>query len=166
MPIDAKILTQLIDREVASLTDVRVVTHIRGMLLEPCVVLLDWDYGEPGQQYPCWMVVNDAKSGGEIVYCEHGFGPRCPWGLVCSSTNGRHMGMDSGWFTTFLDVFFDSFACIELPIWRVFKVEADGTRVAITDEGAWKATWSRVYDLRRNDPTKHYDCGHSIVYGP
>src|SRR6267154_2221046 len=52
------------------------------MLIEPYVLLRYWDYGEPGQQYPCWMVLRDDHSGGEVAYCEYGFGPRCPWGLI------------------------------------------------------------------------------------
>jgi hypothetical protein len=130
------------------------------------MVLLDWGYGEPGQ-YPCWLVLKDARSSGEISYCEYGFGPRCPWGLAGpgGDANDRHMGMDCGWFTTFLDAFFESVACCELPIWRVFRVEPDGTRIAMTDEGGWDATWSRVYDLRSSDPINRYEHDHSIVYG-
>jgi hypothetical protein len=29
--------------------------------------------------------------------------------------------MDSGWFTSLLNAYFESFASAELPIWRVFK---------------------------------------------
>jgi hypothetical protein len=112
------------------------------------------------------FVLQDPQSGGEIACCEYGFGPRCPWGLVSSADeeHRRHMGMDSGWFTTFLDAFFDSFACVELPIWRVIKVEADGTRTQLTDEDGWDATWRRISELRTHDPTGRYDCGHSIAY--
>jgi len=75
------------------------------------------------------------------------------------------MGMDSGWFTTFLDAFFESVACTELPIWRVFEEKPDGTRIPVTGEGAWEATWSRIHDLRRRDPINRYHCGHSVDYG-
>ena len=146
MPIDAKNLKILIEGELATLSDDRVIAHIRSMLIEPYVLLRYWDYGEPGQQYPCWMVLRDDHSGGEVAYCEYGFGPRCPWGLVSSGSEPKYqsMGMDSGWFTSFLDAFFDSFACLELPIWRVFRTEPDGTRTAVTDEGAWEPTWSLI----------------------
>ena len=165
MPTGVICLKQLIDVELESLTDVRVTTQVRGMLVEPHIVQLDWDYGERGQQYPGWIVLKDARHGLEIVYCKHGFGPRCPWGLTGSSKDGRPMGMDCGWFTTFLGAFFNSCAD-ELPIWRVFMIAPDGTRTALTEEGEWNATWSRVHDLRRGNPEKRYDCGHSIVYGP
>lgn len=168
MPITARVLEASIESELATVSDERVVGHIRGMLVEPHVVLCNWDYGERGQQYPCWFVLRDTHSGAEIAYCEYGFGPRCPWGLVGSGPGekDRHVGMDSGWFATFLDAFFDSFACVELPIWKVFKVEADGSRSPLSEEGAWDETWRRVYELRNGDPTSRYDCYHSISFGP
>jgi hypothetical protein len=167
MPVTARILEALIESELATVSDKRVLGHIRGMLVEPHVVLCNWDYGEPGQQYPCWFVLRDAHSGGEIAYCEYGFGPRCPWGLVSfgREEKDRSIGMDSGWFTTFLDAFFESVASIELPIWRVFRVEADGTRTALTEEFTWDATWSRISELRNGDPTIRFECNHSIKFG-
>jgi hypothetical protein len=166
MSLTTRVLEALIESELARVSDARVVQHIRGMLVEPHIVPLNWDYGEPGQQYSCWFVLQDPQSGGEIAYCEYGFGPRCPRGLVSSADeeHRRHMGMDSGWFTTFLDAFFDSFACVELPIWRIIKVKADGTRTQLTDEDGWDATWRRISELRTHDPTGRYDCGHSIAY--
>jgi len=156
--------TRLIEVELTAVADARVIAHVRSLLVEPCVVLLNWDYGEPGQQYPCWMTLKDALSGSGIAYCEHGFGPRHPWGLV--QAGHESMGMDSNWFTTFMDAFFQSAACEQLTIWRVFQVEADGTQIPLTDEDTWEATWDRVYDLRARDPARRYDCGHSIACGP
>jgi len=92
------------------------------MLVEPYVALCQWDYGEQGQQYP-WIVLTDRYP--TIAYSEYGFGPRSCWGLLCAPDRGcQSMGMDSGWFTTFLDAFFESMACIDLPIWKAFSVEA------------------------------------------
>jgi hypothetical protein len=99
--------------------------------------------------------------GDTTAYCEEGFGPECPWGLV-SSGEDESMGMDSGWFPTFMEAYFDSFACTTLPIWRVFKVEADGAKAPLTAEGDWDATWREVMRLRESDPSRRYDCGHSI----
>lgn len=62
MAIGPDTLKQLIDLELESVCDTRVVTHVRGMLVEPYVVLRDWDYGAPGDQYPCWMVLCDLRS--------------------------------------------------------------------------------------------------------
>jgi hypothetical protein len=75
------------------------------------------------------------------------------------------MGMDSGWFATFLEAFFESVACIALPIWRAFSVEPDGTRIAVTDESGWELAWSQCSNLCDLYPTKRYDCDHSIAHG-
>jgi hypothetical protein len=90
MSVTARVLETAIEGELAGVSDSRVVQHIRGMLVAPHVVLRNWDYGEPGQQYPCWFVLQDAQSSGEIAYCEYGFGPRCPWGLVSSADDEQH----------------------------------------------------------------------------
>jgi hypothetical protein len=165
MPVSPEILRALVESELATLSDARVAAYVCGLLVEPRPVLCSWDYGAPGEQYSCWFVLSDAHSGGEIAYCEHGFGPRTPWGLVSSRVEDRRMGMDSGWFRTFLDAFFESTASVELPIWRIFRREPDGTRLPLTAEGGWDATWSCIDNLRSNDPARRYDVGHSVKYG-
>ena len=163
MTIDAYALKNLVERELQNLSDVRVLSHIRGFLVEPNAFLLHWDYGVPGQQFPCWVVLADPKSNGAIAYCEYGW--RNPWGLIWLPTDERRhssMGMGSGWFPTFLDAYFESSEAIDLPIWRVFKAKASGEREPLTDEGAWEDTWNKINELRKADPASRYDCGHSV----
>jgi len=157
--INTETLSELVEQELAMVSDARVVRHIRERLVPPTIKLRDWDYGSPGQQYPCWIVLNDSENA--IGYCEYGFGPRCPWGLLHSGDDPRHqsMGMDSEWFPTFLEAFFGSFSAIPLPIWRVFRVADDGTHTPLTDEGTWEATWERTLELRSADPTSSYYVG-------
>ena len=95
MPIDADGLKHLIEVELSGVQDERVVAHIRAMLIEPYTIMRNWDYGEPDQQYLCWMTLNDPVTGAEIGYCEEGFGLKSPWGLISSGEN-QSMGMDSG----------------------------------------------------------------------
>ena len=93
----------------------------------------DWEYGAPGEQFPCCVVLAELKSSGAIVYCEDGFGPRNPWGLISLRTDEpkyMSMGMDSGWFPTLMDAFFESWAATDLPIWRVFNTSAWRSRAA------------------------------------
>src|SRR5688572_23939039 len=104
MEIDGETLKGLIEEELANVSDPRVVAHIRGILVPPYVLLHDWDYGERGQQYPCWMVLEDPETGAKIAYCEYGFGPDNPWGLVGPDSRPRpSIGMDCAWYTRFLD---------------------------------------------------------------
>jgi hypothetical protein len=56
MQVDAEKLSELVKRELAAVSDARVVEHIRELLVSPNIVLRDWDYGPPGQQYP-WRSV-------------------------------------------------------------------------------------------------------------
>jgi hypothetical protein len=159
MAIDANALKAFIKSEVALISDARVTAHIRALLVEPTPILLDWDYGAKGEQHVCWAVT------GGIVYCESGFGPRTPWGLIFGLKDRKNasMGMDSGWFTTFLQAYFEADAA-ELPIWRVFKTDSSGTRLPISGEGAWDETWKQVMQHRKDDPINRYNCDTSIVY--
>lgn len=164
MAVDAHSLRILIEDELTTLSDARVVAHVMEMLVEPRAVLRSWDYGARGQQYPCWIVLDDPpRSFSVITFCEFGFGPKCPWGLI--SSGDMHMGMDSGWFPSFLDAYFESWAATELPIWQIMKEEPDQTLVLVNGEGTWASTWDRINELRSADPIGRYHCRHAITYG-
>ena len=167
MEITPSYLRDLLEAEIATIHDDRVVTQIRMLLVEPSVKERKWDYGSKGQTYPCWSVMEHPSSDTSIVYCQQGFGPRAPWGLVARiEGSDDSMGMDSGWFSSFLEAYFGSFAPTNLPIWRVFRegIEADyGT--AITEESDWDSTWEMIYKLRKTDGKYSYNCHHSIQLG-
>jgi len=157
-------LHALVEKELEGIRDTRVVKHIRSLLVEPQVFLRPWDYGAEGEAYPCWSVLDHVKSSSGIGYCEFGFGPACPWGLVeLPGSADLSLGMDSGWFATFTDAFFDSAAATDLPIWRVFKQGAGPyPGVALTTEAGWDSTWEKVYALRATDPDDRYHCAQDI----
>jgi hypothetical protein len=167
MPLSSDAIRRLIDRELSTVSDRRVVSHIRGILIEPYSIMRTWDYGAKGQQYPCWMVLKDTASAAEIAYCEFGFGPKCPWGLVSSgdAPANQHMGMDSGWYTSFLDAFFESYAATALPIWRVFDGGQPWPGRPLTGESTWEDTWKEVEALKKTNPNGRYFAHHSIAYG-
>src|SRR5262245_35461620 len=75
MAIDADTLKALVERELQQLSD-SVRSQIRGLLVEPKAVLRNWDYGKPGEQFPCWLVLAHQNSNTAIAYCESGFGPQ------------------------------------------------------------------------------------------
>jgi len=54
-----KIEVTLIDGELSAVTDPRVTDHIRSLLVPPEPQMRDWDYGEPDEAYPCWIVLAD-----------------------------------------------------------------------------------------------------------
>ena len=74
------------------------------------------------------------------------------------------MGMDACWYTTFLQAFFESAAATELAIWRVFRTDQSGARMAITPERGWDETWKQVMELRKEDPRSKYECDMSIEF--
>ena len=123
MSITAKQVSQLIDTELEFVSDVRVIDHVRSLLVAPQIVQRFWNYGEPDTKYPCWSVLQHESSNTEIAYSEFGFGPTYPWGLVfmSGSEDEMAMGMDSAWFPCFMEAYFESKAACELPIWRVFS---------------------------------------------
>jgi hypothetical protein len=150
MGVSAGSLTELIEGELSVLKDPRVINHIRGLLVPPEPQMRAWDYGNPGDAYPCWLVLADTSSNAGIAYCEYGFGPSTPWGLVSVQGQYMSMGMDSGWFKYFLDAYFESAPSTYLPIWRVFEGGFPGT--PITDEDTYDATWAVVMRLRSETP--------------
>jgi hypothetical protein len=50
MPLSSDAIRRLIDRELSTVSDRRVVSHIRGILIEPYSIMRTWDYGAKGQQ--------------------------------------------------------------------------------------------------------------------
>jgi hypothetical protein len=68
-----------------------------------------WDHGEPGDTYSCWSVLEHHASNTAIAYCEQGFGPTYPWGLLFIRDH-LSMGMDSQWFTSLEDAVRESMA--------------------------------------------------------
>jgi hypothetical protein len=163
MAIDSETLKALVQCELARVADTRVTAHIRSLLVKPTPMPRDWDYGVEGQQYVCWNVLEHHPSNTGIAYCESGFGPGAPWGLVSLRAPDTSIGMDSNWYTTFLQAYFESCAA-DLPIWRVFKIDPSGVRLPITPESGWDDTWKQVILHRELDAASFYDCDTSIVF--
>ncbi|MEQ1845513.1 MAG: hypothetical protein ABL983_08040 [Nitrospira sp.] len=168
MTVTPKQIQALVEAELSALRDHRILSHVRSLLVAPTAIMREWDYGVPGQSYPCWAVLNHPPSNTGIAYCEFGFGPASPWGLVfLSGASQMSIGMDSGWYGSFMEVYFESKAATDLSVWRVFKQEGDAyPGVALTEESDWDSTWREVYGLRAADPSSRYHCSHSIQLRP
>jgi len=109
MALTASQVSALVETEFARIHSPQTSALIRSLLVPPRCELRAWDYGAPGTEYPCWIVAEHAPSGTAFAYCEEGFGPSHPWGLLCS---GEHlsMGMDCGWHHSLEDAVRESFA--------------------------------------------------------
>ena len=82
----------LVVSELEQISDPLARDGLETVLIEPRQTLLIWDYGEPGETYPGWMVAEDHETNTGIAWCDQGFGPKNPWGLM--SLTDAHMGMD------------------------------------------------------------------------
>ena len=157
-----------VEKELSTLSDARVLDHIRSLLVDPEPVSRPWDYGEPGERIECWSVLDHPASKSGVAYCEQGFGPENPWGLVAidRADESMSLGMDSGWFPSFLEAYFESFASADIPIWRVFRrTDEPYPGLPISDELSWDLAWERVRALRKDDTVAQYTCHHAISYG-
>jgi hypothetical protein len=159
--MNAEAISKLIEAELVAYGDVEIVDFIRQNLVGPRPIALEWDYG-PDPDAPItylgWVVLEDLVAGARVVYCEYGFGPSCPWGLVSLDSDIPSMGMDSGWFTSFLIAFFDSFSSSRLPIYQVIATHPDGTKTVLSKESILHETWAAVQALRETDDDLRYDC--------
>lgn len=165
MSINPEHLTSLIQDELKTVSDKRLLDFITPLLVTPKPILRKWHYGKEGEQYTCWTVLEYPSTNIGIAYCEQGFGPRTPWGMVIIKGEHLSIGMDCDWHTGFLQIFFESLIVTPLPIWRVFEKVPSGPPRPITKESGWNETWELVKDRRRKNPQLRYDCDHSIQYG-
>ena len=162
MNATATTVSALIEDELHRLDDPRVVDHVRSLLVPPQVQMRPWDYGAANDTYPCWLAFAHRPSNTGIAYCEFGFGPAHPWGLLFLEGSAHmSMGMDSGWFEHFLDAYFDSPASADLPIWRVFQGH-DFPGSPISGESGWEETWAKVMRLREEQPDQRFYCWQSV----
>jgi hypothetical protein len=158
--MDAQTLKTLIDHELKKVVDPRALAAVRNLLIEPKSVMRGWDYGEPDQWFECWTVLDDTAGSETVIsFCDQGFGPRMPWGLMWSRQNEAvptSMGMDSGWFSTLAEAFYDSPPATRLPIWRVYEFADNHSTFAVSDEGDWDWAWAHCETLRGEHPTARY----------
>jgi len=105
-------ISRLVASEIDRIVQIDLVQVIQELIIEPREESRGWDYGKPGEQFPCWIVIEHLQSNTGIVYCEQGFGPKDPWGLVFIRGPHLSMGMDAGWFASLED------AVRESPFWH------------------------------------------------
>ena len=126
MTTSAAEVAAAIDEDLANLRDPRVRADIMAFrVVPPAPIRLAWDYGQPGETFGGWLVFSDPRQRTGIAYCDQGFGPKSPWGLIATGETCPSTGMDSGWFQRFMDAWFDSFSAADLPMWKVIRRNKD-----------------------------------------
>ena len=74
MAVDPATVRSLIEQELEYLSEARILDHIRELIVGPEVVFRTWDYGKPGEKYPCWTVLIHAASKTELRTANMGSG--------------------------------------------------------------------------------------------
>jgi len=98
----------LVAQQVTRISQPDLVATLCPLLVRPRCEQRPWDYGAPGQTYPCWVVVEHEPSNTAVVFCESGFGPSYPWGLLFLRGPHLSMGMDCQWYVSLEEAFRDS----------------------------------------------------------
>ena len=104
--MDADTIKRLVSEEVSRITDMDRREALKAILVEPDLQLRDWLYGQELQKYPCWVIGRVPTEPTVLVYCEYGFGPSYPWGIL--HAEDRSLGMDAQWHLTLDDAFLNS----------------------------------------------------------
>lgn len=155
----------LVRDDMRALHDARVVEHVTSLLVAPPRPLrLAWPYGAAGEEFEGFLVLDHPRSGTGIVYCQQGFGPANPWGLVFTDRGPLSTGMSDGWYARFLDAYFESKAPTDLAIWRVREWRPARDGAWVSGELPWGEAWERVSALRACGADAHYYCDHSVTY--
>ena len=125
--MNAAEITALVQLELKKINDPLVQSTILSLLISPSLHQRTWEWDRNENKFPCWTTIQDNRTDTSIVYCEHGFGPKTPWGLVFISKD--FFGGDFSWFRTMEQAFCDSFAASDLEIWNVVLTTEVGTKI-------------------------------------
>jgi hypothetical protein len=106
---NSDVVLRLVREEISRFERRDLVETVGQFVVQPYCQNRRWNYGTPGQTFPCWIVVDPPSSNVGIAYCEFGFGPKAPWGLLFLSGGSNDMGADSGWFVSLEDAAADLF---------------------------------------------------------
>jgi hypothetical protein len=92
---DREAIQKLVEEQTIGIADQELCNELRRHLVEPQRQDREWNYGEAPATFPCWLVATFPAANCGIVYCEQGFGPAYPWGIL--SLTDVHLGSDDCW---------------------------------------------------------------------
>jgi len=78
---------------------------ISAILVEPFTEPREWDYSE-NTKHLCWVIAKPDEHS-YFAYCEGGFGPSAPWGIISIDSSGS-IGPDSCWYQFLEDLYIDA----------------------------------------------------------
>ena len=102
------LIEKLVEKELQGITQTDLTETIRAHMVPVRVENREWDYSDSYTEFPCYIVLEDKKSNTAVAYCEKGFGPAYPWGLIFIEGEIMSIGMDSAWFASLEEAVRDS----------------------------------------------------------
>lgn len=114
-----------IENQMAQFRDPIVRDAMQSLLIEPVLQQRYWAYNNNTDAV--WAIAEDPESDTCYVYCEVVWDDEyelLPWGIVLITR--FDLRMDSYWSRSLERVFYDSWACMRLPIWNIIKRDAQG----------------------------------------
>lgn len=88
-------IEQLVRSELAQISEEAVRDALQRYLVPAVCQMRRWEFGADGVRFPCWVVAAFSSCRTVIAYCESGFGPGYPWGIVPLDEDA--MGDDGAW---------------------------------------------------------------------
>lgn len=110
MSLNAVEITQLVQKQLAQITDIKDSTLVESLLIPPRCEQRPWDQRHSSERYPCWIVAEHRPSEAAFAYCEDGLRPHAPWGLLWISGDYTTMSLHSQWFPSLEEAVRESFA--------------------------------------------------------
>ena len=96
--MNADKISKLVESEIARIKQLDLAQAVRDHIVTPRMEMRDWDYGEDGEQYACWIVCEDTGSNQAVAFCEQGFAPPYSWGTIHIDGEFSSMGPDAAWY--------------------------------------------------------------------
>jgi len=94
-------ITQLVENEIAKIDQLELIEVIQNHRTTPRVESREWNYGYAS--YDCWILIENSKLNCAIAFCESGFDPESPFGVLAAHRGDLSMGMDSEWYLSLED---------------------------------------------------------------
>jgi len=108
MNIDANGVADLVQSELGRVSEAKVLRLLAKYGVALRMESRPWGYAD--KVFPCWIVFEHRASNTGVAYCEEGFGPKKPWGLLWLNGDYPYMGDDTQWFARLGDAVRDTFA--------------------------------------------------------
>ena len=91
-------IDRIVQAEMAAISDDKKRKVLEGFLVSPRLQLREWEWSEPFEKYPCWIVADLRERDIAIAFSKFGHGALGnPWGLVFQSKD-NWFGPCFSWF--------------------------------------------------------------------